>query len=89
MVLTFQEALKDQLRRGDKCLDVGAGSGYLTVAMRLLMTHVKNAFVFGIEHVHELRDIAERNIIEAGFEDDILDYKLFVQKWDGRKGMRR
>ena len=42
------------------------------------MTKIKNAFVFGIEHISELRKFAENNIIEAGFEEDILEYKLFV-----------
>jgi len=48
--------LKDHLKDASKCLDIGAGSGYLTIAMRLLMTKHKNAFVFGIEHIEQLRD---------------------------------
>jgi protein-L-isoaspartate O-methyltransferase len=70
--------LKDHLDGAAKCLDVGAGSGYLTIAMRLLMRKHKNSFVFGVEHIEQLRDLAEENIMNAGFSYYLEEYKVFI-----------
>ena len=45
------ELLKDSLIKGKKALDIGSGSGYLTLCMSKLM---KNGKVWGIEHIPEL-----------------------------------
>jgi tRNA A58 N-methylase Trm61 len=45
-----------------KCLDVGFGSGYLSLAMRLLMKKIPNAVLFGIDHVRDFIVMAEENI---------------------------
>ena len=47
------ELLKDQLKEGHKALDVGSGSGYLTVCFAK-MVGSKGA-VTGIDHMKEVR----------------------------------
>ena len=46
------ELLKDHLKEGNKALDIGFGSGYLTVAMSKMMGD--KGIVIGIEHIKEL-----------------------------------
>ncbi len=46
------ELLRKQLLRGKRCLDVGSGSGYLTVCMALMMP--ADGVAYGIEHIKEL-----------------------------------
>jgi protein-L-isoaspartate O-methyltransferase len=40
------EALKDHLLHGTKALDVGSGSGYLTVCMALMVFHRRSYIDF-------------------------------------------
>lgn len=54
------ELLEDKLHNGARALDVGSGSGYLTVCMALMMG--KNGLAVGIEHIPELKATAEENI---------------------------
>ena len=54
------EALKDHLVEGGRALDVGFGSGYLTVAMSKMMGD--KGVAVGIEHIQELCDFAKKNI---------------------------
>jgi tRNA A58 N-methylase Trm61 len=61
--------LKGHLKGAGKCLDVGYGSGYMTVAMRLLMKDMKNGVVFGIDHVRSFLPQAEDNLIRFGHRD--------------------
>ena len=45
--------LKDILKDAKRCLDVGSGTGYLTLAFAKLMKN-KDAISYGIEHIPEL-----------------------------------
>ena len=54
------EALKGYLTEGCTALDVGFGSGYLTVAMSKMMND--KGCVVGIEHMKELYDLGKQNI---------------------------
>ena len=77
------ELLKDHLKKGGKSLDVGFGSGYLTVAMSKMMED-KGTSV-GIEHIKELCDYAKENINKNNKE--LLDNKKEILICgDGRKG---
>lgn len=54
------ESLKDQLIAGEKALDVGSGSGYLTACMAFMVGETGR--VVGIEHIPELVTMATKNI---------------------------
>ena len=56
------EELKDHLKPGCKALDVGFGSGYLTVAMSKMMND--QGSVIGIEHIEELCNFGVNNILK-------------------------
>ena len=45
---------------GNRCLDIGCGSGYLTACMGLLVAPKGKAI--GIDHIQELVDFSKRNI---------------------------
>lgn len=49
----LKELLKDHLKRAKRCLDVGSGSGYLTLAFAMMM-HEPGAVSYGIEHIPNL-----------------------------------
>ncbi|KAK6039145.1 Protein-L-isoaspartate(D-aspartate) O-methyltransferase [Cooperia oncophora] len=53
------EHLKNHLVDGAYALDVGSGSGYLTVCMALMIG--SNGKVVGIEHIPELVALAKKN----------------------------
>ena len=77
------ELLKDHLKIGGKALDVGFGSGYLTVAMSKMMEDKGTAV--GIEHIKELCDFANKNI--GKHHKNLLDTKkVILINGDGRKG---
>ena len=65
------EALKDHLTEGSTVLDVGFGSGYLTVAMSKMMND--KGCVVGIEHMKELYDLGTQNICKH--HKDLIDNK--------------
>lgn len=54
------ELLKDHLIAGERALDVGCGSGYLTVCMALMVGETGKAI--GIDHIPELVEFARTNI---------------------------
>lgn len=54
------ELLKDHLKEGEKALDVGSGSGYLTVCMALMMGDTGRAV--GIDHIQELVNMSIDNV---------------------------
>ncbi|XP_059472992.1 protein-L-isoaspartate(D-aspartate) O-methyltransferase isoform X2 [Neocloeon triangulifer] len=79
------EILKDHLKEGNKALDVGSGSGYLTVCMALMVGESGKAV--GIDHIKELVDKSVRNVEED--KPELLSsgrVKLVVG--DGRKGYK-
>uniref|UniRef100_A0A7I4YXR0 Protein-L-isoaspartate(D-aspartate) O-methyltransferase n=1 Tax=Haemonchus contortus TaxID=6289 RepID=A0A7I4YXR0_HAECO len=77
------EHLKNHLVDGAYALDVGSGSGYLTVCMALMIGN--NGKVVGIEHIPELVELAKKNTRKN--HADLLDngQVLFVEV-DGRRG---
>jgi protein-L-isoaspartate(D-aspartate) O-methyltransferase len=80
------ELLKDHVANGSRVLDVGSGSGYLTVCFAKMMKK-KDAVVYGIEHIPEL---VQKSItsIKATPDRELLDSgKLVIKEGDGRKGM--
>ncbi|VDO76583.1 unnamed protein product [Heligmosomoides polygyrus] len=77
------EYLKNHLVDGAYALDVGSGSGYLTVCMALMIG--SRGKVVGIEHIPELVDLSKKNTRKH--HADLIDSGrvLFVEG-DGRKG---
>uniref|UniRef100_A0AC35GJ30 Protein-L-isoaspartate O-methyltransferase n=2 Tax=Panagrolaimus sp. PS1159 TaxID=55785 RepID=A0AC35GJ30_9BILA len=77
------EALKSQLKDGAKVLDVGSGSGYLTVCFaKMVGTSGK---VVGIEHMHDLVQNSIKNIRKHNA--DLLDSnQILIVESDGRLG---
>ena len=67
------EALKDYLVEGATALDVGFGSGYLTVAMSKMMND--KGCVIGIEHIKDLYDWGINNMIKH--HKDLIEKKKF------------
>ena len=79
------EELKDHLKPGCKALDVGFGSGYLTVAMSKMMND--QGSVIGIEHIEELCNFGVNNILKH--HKKLLDTKkIELIHGDGRKGCK-
>ena len=79
------EALKGHLVEGSNALDIGFGSGYLTVAMSKMMND--KGKVIGIEHMEELYNFGMKNICKH--HKNLLESKkieLFLG--DGRKGFK-
>ena len=60
------ELLEDILKPGDKILDIGSGSGYLTACFALMLG--KSGKVFGIEHIEELIEMSKDNIAKNHME---------------------
>ena len=77
------EYLKDFLKEGNTVLDVGFGSGYLTVAMSKMMDD--KGCVVGIEHIKDLYDFGFNNI--SKHHKNLIDNKIIeLILGDGRKG---
>ena len=79
------ELLKDHLKIGGKALDVGFGSGYLTVAMSKMMND--SGTVVGIEHIPQLCEKGENNI-SKNHKKLLNDKKIILVCGDGRKGYK-
>lgn len=85
------EYLKDHLYPGAHALDVGAGTGYLTACMALMVG--KDGLAVGVEHVPELTKMAVDNVMEwmqnspAAQQNGIeLGKQLQLVTGDGRGG---
>ena len=79
------ECLKDYLKPGCKALDIGSGSGYITVAMSKMMDD--RGYVIGIEHMKELYEFGYKNISKH-HRDLIVNKKIELICGDGRKGYK-
>ena len=80
------EKLKDFLKPGGRSLDVGFGSGYLTVAMSKMMDD--QGISVGIEHIEQLCEFAKENINKN--HKNLLDgRKVILVKGDGRRGYEK
>ena len=79
------EVLKDHLKEGGRALDIGFGSGYLTVAMSKMMEDKGTAV--GIEHIEQLCEFAKENI--SKHHKNLLDEKkVILINGDGRLGCK-
>ena len=75
--------MKRPFKIGGRALDVGFGSGYLTVAMSKMMEDKGTAV--GIEHIKQLYDFANTNINKH--HKNLLDSKkVILVVGDGRNG---
>ncbi|VDK77903.1 unnamed protein product [Litomosoides sigmodontis] len=77
--------LKDHLRDGNTALDIGSGSGYLTVCMALMVG--RRGKVIGIDHIKELVDLSITNI-NKHHSDLLTDGRITMITGDGRNGYR-
>ncbi|XP_026315534.1 protein-L-isoaspartate(D-aspartate) O-methyltransferase isoform X2 [Hyposmocoma kahamanoa] len=77
------ECLKDQLIPGEKALDVGSGSGYLTACMAFMVGEAGR--VVGIEHIPELVTMATRNI-QNDNPQLLISERIKLIVGDGRQG---
>jgi protein-L-isoaspartate(D-aspartate) O-methyltransferase len=75
------ELLSDYLKPGNKVLDVGSGSGYLTAVFAHMVQ--PNGHVVGIEHIKELCDYSLQNIKT---DNPYLLKNAEIVCGDGRKG---
>ncbi|MFH4978953.1 hypothetical protein AB6A40_005662 [Gnathostoma spinigerum] len=79
------EMLKDHLTEGDRALDVGSGSGYLTVCMAKMVG--RTGKVVGIDHINELVEQSKRNILKN--HSDLLESgRVVMVVGDGREGYK-
>lgn len=83
------ELLRDHLRPGARCLDVGSGSGYLTSVMAHMVaaggTEVGKAI--GVEHIPELHEASLANVREDPSSRQLLESgRLELLVSDGRLG---
>jgi len=78
------EVLKDKLLPGEKALDVGSGSGYLTACMAMMLGD--NGTAVGIDHIPELVEMSRRNIEKAN-PDFLKSGRVKLLVGDGRLGV--
>lgn len=78
------ELLKDKLQPGCRALDVGSGSGYLTVCMAHMVG--EGGRVVGIDHIPELVDASRANIHGDGAGPLLESGQLTMVVGDGRQG---
>ncbi|KAJ3203077.1 Protein-L-isoaspartate(D-aspartate) O-methyltransferase [Clydaea vesicula] len=83
------EAMLDYLKPGNKVLDVGSGSGYLSSCFYQLVKPTGK--VFGVEHINELVEFSRKNVLKDHPEflkesNDEGGIKFLVG--DGRKGLK-
>lgn len=77
------EYLKNHLTDGSYALDVGSGSGYLTVCMAVMIGN--NGKVVGIDHIPELVELAKENTRKN--HSDLIDSgRVVFVEGDGREG---
>jgi len=79
------EYLKDHLQNGKRALDVGSGSGYLTVCFAKMMTD-PTAKTYGVEHISQIVELSLENI-NKNHNDYITDGRVNIFEVDGRKGL--
>ncbi|OZC07945.1 protein-L-isoaspartate O-methyltransferase [Onchocerca flexuosa] len=76
------ERLKDHLTEGDKALDIGSGSGYLTTCMAYMVGATGK--VVGVEHIRQLVDLSISNIKKN--HASLLEGRILIVEGDGRRG---
>ncbi|GJP47614.1 hypothetical protein CLOM_g6797 [Closterium sp. NIES-68] len=76
--------LEKHLQPGNRVLDVGSGSGYLTAVMALLVGPTGRAV--GVEHIPELVE-RSRAAVKAGRAAELMEKgQLSIHEADGREG---
>ncbi|GIL72244.1 hypothetical protein Vretimale_285 [Volvox reticuliferus] len=81
------ELLRAQLRPGARVLDVGSGSGYLTLIFAHLANRGAGARVVGVEHISELVDASHRSAGAIPWAQRMMrDDTLRLLKGDGYAG---
>ena len=80
------EHLQDYLKEGNTVLDVGFGSGYLTVAMSKMMND--KGLVVGIKHIKDLYNYGEVNISKH-HKNLLSNKKIELILGDGRNGYNK
>jgi protein-L-isoaspartate(D-aspartate) O-methyltransferase len=77
--------LEDYLKPGIKVLDVGSGSGYLTLCLAKM---IGSGSVFGLDHIEELINIAIENINNSNPElVNGENISIRMVHGDGRNGL--
>ena len=79
------QALENFLTEGSNVLDIGFGSGYLTVAMSKMMND--KGCVVGVEHMKELYDLGKNNISKK-YKNLLDEKKIELILGDGRLGYK-
>ncbi|PVU97349.1 hypothetical protein BB559_002065 [Furculomyces boomerangus] len=79
------EYLADYLKPGNKVLDVGSGSGYLTACMAAMVAPEGKAV--GIEHVPQLAEMSNKNINKSNLDPSIKK-SIKIICGDGRLGYK-
>lgn len=51
--------LANKLKESTKCLDVGCGTGYLTLAFFLMMKQTPETISVGVDHIKELVNLSK------------------------------
>ena len=80
------EYLSDYCTKGAKILDVGSGSGFLTVALSKMTND--SGTVVGIDHISQLYNFGRQNI-RKHHSELIRDGKVVLALGDGRKGYKK
>lgn len=80
------EYLSDYCTEGAKILDVGSGSGFLTVALSKMTNDTGT--VVGIDHISQLYNFGRQNI-RKHHSELIRDGKVVLALGDGRKGYKK
>ena len=78
------QTLREQLRPGARALDVGSGSGYLSVAMAQLVGPTGKAV--GIDHIDELVQWSRANVARDGKQGLLDSSQLKLLTRDGFAG---
>jgi len=77
------ELLRDHLKEGANCLDVGCGSGYLTACMGIMVG--KTGHTVGIDHIPELVQRTTTNL-NAWNPEFLKQSNVKIVLGDGRQG---
>lgn len=82
--------MKDQLLEGERALDIGSGSGYLTACMAIMLG--ENGKAVGIDHIPELVEKSLENVKKDNpellnsqkviLESKILEYISILYKFN-------
>eukprot|EP00330_Aristerostoma_sp_ATCC50986_P007355 CAMPEP_0114576632 /NCGR_PEP_ID=MMETSP0125-20121206/1366_1 /TAXON_ID=485358 ORGANISM="Aristerostoma sp., Strain ATCC 50986" /NCGR_SAMPLE_ID=MMETSP0125 /ASSEMBLY_ACC=CAM_ASM_000245 /LENGTH=196 /DNA_ID=CAMNT_0001765285 /DNA_START=39 /DNA_END=629 /DNA_ORIENTATION=+ len=82
------ELLRDHLKFAKRSLDVGSGTGYLTVCFKKMM-RTEGSISYGIEHIPQLAKSQSDNI-KASPDKSLLDSgDVVIYEGDGRKGLEK